>query len=108
MINKFILNNFLNFNKKENKPYLELLLSVSVGTQLGDVFLHLLPEAFSHPEASTINIGLWTLIGLFLFFIIEKIFPENQQDFSYEKFNQTEISLVFYNKINITKINHIQ
>ncbi len=59
---------------------MELLLSVAVGSQLGDVFLHLLPEAFSHPDASSIHIGLWTLIGLFVFFIIEQIFPDDQQD----------------------------
>ena len=57
---------------------MELLLSVAVGSQLGDVFLHLLPEAFSHPQSSPIHIGLWTLFGLFIFFLIEQIFPEDQ------------------------------
>ncbi len=75
---------------KEDKPYLELLLSVAVGSQLGDVFLHLLPEAFNNPKCSSIQIGLWTLIGLFIFFIIEQIFPDNQQELS----NQ----IVFYYK----------
>ena len=64
----------------EEKPYLELLLSVAVGSQLADVFLHLLPEAFAHPHASSINIGLWTLIGLFVFFLIEQIFPDDDDD----------------------------
>ncbi len=59
---------------------MELLLSVAVGSQLGDVFLHLLPEAFAHPQGSSINIGLWTLFGLFVFFLIEQIFPEDEQD----------------------------
>ena len=60
------------------KPFLEFLLSVAVGSQLGDVFLHLLPEAFAHPQASPLRIGLWTLFGLFLFFLIEQIFPEDE------------------------------
>jgi zinc transporter ZupT len=59
---------------------LDILLSVAVGSQLADVFLHLLPEAFAHPHASATYIGIWTLIGLFLFFIIEQIFPEDQND----------------------------
>ena len=68
---KFIIRVLFNLNKNnlEEKPYLELLLSVAVGSQLGDVFLHLLPEAFAHPHASATSIGLWTLIGLFLFFL---------------------------------------
>ncbi|CAF1683135.1 unnamed protein product [Adineta ricciae] len=71
-------------NKKE-KPYLEILLSVAVGSQLADVFLHLLPEAFAHPNASATQIGLWILIGLFLFFLIEQIFPDDQNDQSNTK-----------------------
>ncbi|UJR24096.1 hypothetical protein I4U23_027063 [Adineta vaga] len=69
-----------NEQNKKDKPYLEILLSIAVGSQLADVFLHLLPEAFSHPHASSIQIGLWTLIGLLLFFLIEQIFPENQNE----------------------------
>jgi len=64
---------------------LEILLSVAVGSQLADVFLHLLPEAFAHPHASSTYIGLWTLIGLFLFFLIEQIFPEDHHDQSQQK-----------------------
>lgn len=71
---------FVLFYWIEDKPYLEILLSVAVGSQLADVFLHLLPEAFAHPHASSTYIGLWTLIGLFLFFIIEQIFPEDHHE----------------------------
>ena len=69
---------------------MEILLSVAVGSQLADVFLHLLPEAFSHPNASAIQIGLWTLIGLFLFFLIEQIFPDDQNDQSNTKIKVTQ------------------
>ena len=77
-----------------------------MGSQLADVFLHLLPEAFAHPEASSINIGLWTLIGLFVFFIIEQIFPEDQNDSHLEN----SIREVFYliNKISFSLNNYFR
>ncbi len=76
---------------------MEILLSVAVGSQLADVFLHLLPEAFAHPHASSIYIGLWTLIGLFLFFIIEQIFPENQNE---DSDNKIKVCFIFILKEN--------
>ncbi|CAF1275416.1 unnamed protein product [Adineta steineri] len=79
-----------NEQTKKDKPYLELLLSVAVGSQLGDVFLHLLPEAFAHPQASSISIGLWTLTGLFIFFLIEQIFPEDEDNSSSEANQQNQ------------------
>ncbi|CAF3237543.1 unnamed protein product, partial [Rotaria sp. Silwood2] len=88
-----------NEQSKKDKPYLEILLSVAVGSQLADVFLHLLPEAFSHPHASSTYIGLWTLIGLFLFFIIEQIFSQdNYQYFNYksQKLTQRKIKTTGY------------
>jgi len=48
-----------------------LLVSFAVGNLLGDAFIHLLPEAFEalpHPQAS-----LLTLLGILLYFILEKI-----------------------------------
>ena len=44
------------------------------------LFLHLLPEAFAHSHASSTCIGLWTLIRLFLFFLVEQIFPEDHHE----------------------------
>ena len=88
---------------------MEILLSIAVGSQLADVFLHLLPEAFSHPNASAIQIGLWILIGLFLFFLIEQIFPDDQNDQSNPKikvksnlFNlfQIEKKIFFFNNLD--------
>lgn len=64
---------------------MRFLLSFAVGSLLGDVFLHLLPEAFSHLRHSVekglvnahtgqMQIGLWILIGLLTFVIVEMIF----------------------------------
>ncbi|KAK0182242.1 hypothetical protein PV327_000400 [Microctonus hyperodae] len=61
---------------------LKLLLSFAVGGLLGDVFLHLLPEAWSNnslninstKEHPSMLCGLWVLTGFLLFIITEKIF----------------------------------
>ncbi|XP_050397992.1 zinc transporter ZIP13 [Patella vulgata] len=64
---------------------LKLLLSFAVGALLGDVFLHLLPEAWGHldkdsgPQAYT-NVGLWVIAGILMFLIIEKTFGEKDDD----------------------------
>ncbi|KAK3587519.1 hypothetical protein CHS0354_003661 [Potamilus streckersoni] len=60
---------------------LRLLLSFAVGGLLGDVFLHLLPEAWEHVDKDGhqnghVNIGLWVLAGILSFLIIEKIFAK--------------------------------
>jgi len=47
------------------------LVSLSVGGLMGGAFLHLLPEASEKVNGE--NIFLFTLIGFFLFLIIEKI-----------------------------------
>ena len=47
------------------------VLCFAVGGLLGDVFLHLLPEAWSTPDNPFI--GLWVLAGLLTFLIIEKV-----------------------------------
>lgn len=69
------------FNDPAESKTLKVLLSFAVGGLLGDVFLHLLPEAWSsdvsrsgedgHPEMRS---GLWVLGGVLIFTIVEKIF----------------------------------
>ncbi|XP_035673389.1 zinc transporter ZIP13-like [Branchiostoma floridae] len=59
---------------------LKLMLSFAVGALLGDVFLHLLPEAWVHrgdpgEEKHGHNwVGLWTIAGIMSFLIMEKTF----------------------------------
>uniref|UniRef100_A0A1A7W781 Zinc transporter ZIP13 n=2 Tax=Iconisemion striatum TaxID=60296 RepID=A0A1A7W781_9TELE len=63
---------------------LKQLLSFAIGGLLGDVFLHLLPEAWalSGSTASKQNHymtqGLWVIIGLFSFLLLEKMFPDHE------------------------------
>ncbi|GIY65890.1 zinc transporter ZIP13 [Caerostris extrusa] len=64
---------------------LRLLLSFAVGGLLGDVFLHLLPEAWNHiehlgPEVHSkhLTLGLWVLLGMFSFVILEIMFAASR------------------------------
>ncbi len=63
---------------------LRLLLSFAVGSLLGDVFLHLLPEAYRlslklgvSPHSTYNSLWVWVLSGIFTFFIVEVIFNTN-------------------------------
>ncbi|XP_074523117.1 zinc transporter ZIP13 [Halichoeres trimaculatus] len=68
---------------------LKHLLSFAIGGLLGDVFLHLLPEAWAVSSGSSadkqnhyMNQGLWVIIGLLAFLLLEKMFPDqdSQED----------------------------
>ncbi|VDM40753.1 unnamed protein product [Toxocara canis] len=56
----------------QGRRNLNLLLSFAVGSLLGDVFLHLLPEVWVGYQGSMLSVGLWTAGGLLLCFLIEK------------------------------------
>jgi zinc transporter 13 len=81
--------------KGESAARLKLLLSFAVGGLLGDVFLHLLPEAWAHigegaDRATHISIGLWVLTGLLAFLVVEKIFPDGEDDEEEEDVEEKE------------------
>ncbi|CAH0721039.1 unnamed protein product, partial [Brenthis ino] len=66
---------------------LRILLSFAVGGLLGDVFLHLLPEAWQHDLAATkdgdhvsMKCGLWCLFGMLVFIVVEKLFASTEDD----------------------------
>ncbi|XP_056611912.1 zinc transporter ZIP13 [Triplophysa dalaica] len=65
---------------------LKKLLSFAIGGLLGDVFLHLLPEAWANTYSSDgchrhfKMQGLWVILGLLSFLILEKMFPDNDRD----------------------------
>ncbi|CAD6185006.1 unnamed protein product [Caenorhabditis auriculariae] len=66
------------FSSEEGKRNLNKLLSFAVGSLLGDVFLHLLPEAYSSNE-DHVTIGLWILAGLLTFSFVEKLGATNEE-----------------------------
>ncbi|CAL1286078.1 unnamed protein product [Larinioides sclopetarius] len=73
-------------NQQGGSKFLRLLLSFAVGGLLGDVFLHLLPEAWNHieslgPEMHSrhLTLGMWVLLGMFSFVILEIMFAASQE-----------------------------
>lgn len=60
---------------------MRLMLAFAVGGLLGDVFLHLLPEAWSKSHNLTDNLflGLWVVIGLFTFTSLEVFFTSKEE-----------------------------
>ncbi|XP_041132519.1 zinc transporter ZIP13-like isoform X2 [Polyodon spathula] len=70
---------------------LKQLLSFAIGGLLGDVFLHLLPEAWayscsssgtdgSHSHQQHASMGLWVIAGLLTFLVLEKMFPDGERE----------------------------
>jgi len=61
----------LALNERWVRSALIFLVSFAVGALFGDAFLHILPEAFEHaPSPATPS--MLVLLGIFLFFILEK------------------------------------
>jgi zinc and cadmium transporter len=58
--------------KKQSKHFLMLMVSLSAGTLFGGAFLHLLPEAVEKAGSFTLEISLLLLLGVIVFFILEK------------------------------------
>ena len=75
------------------KSTLLLLVSFSAGALLGDVFLHLLPEAVER-SGFTFSISFSILFGIILFFVIEKIFQWHHHHTIQE--NEKEIHALGY------------
>ncbi|XP_025890918.1 zinc transporter ZIP13 [Nothoprocta perdicaria] len=69
---------------------LKQFLSFAIGGLLGNVFLHLLPEAWAYTCSAAAGegqsfqqqklLGLWVIIGLLTFLALEKIFLEKEED----------------------------
>ena len=58
----------------KDKAAFRSLLSFAVGGLLGDVFLHLLPEAWgAHNRDVGMSLGVWVIVGLLSFMLVEKI-----------------------------------
>ena len=60
-----------------SKRNLNRQLSFAVGGLLGDVFLHLLPESYAYNHSNT---GLWIILGILCFLIIEKVFEQSSNE----------------------------
>lgn len=61
----------LTVNREKLEHFLLYFVSFSVGALLGDVFVHIIPHV-SEEHGFGIEVGLYFLIGLIIFFVIEK------------------------------------
>ncbi|CAL7946322.1 unnamed protein product [Xylocopa violacea] len=75
-----------NLKNGDSAGTLKILLSFAVGGLLGDVFLHLLPEAWGNSSLKSadaghpsMTCGLWLLGGFLVFVIVEKLFAFEQE-----------------------------
>ncbi|XP_053116698.1 zinc transporter ZIP13 [Hemicordylus capensis] len=75
-------------NSEEGSHRMKQLLSFAIGGLLGNVFLHLLPEAWAYTCSATEGegqsfqqqklLGLWVIIGLLTFLSLQKLFPDSE------------------------------
>lgn len=70
-----LLNRCLRLDGQQRSFLLRVLLNFAVGGLLGDVFLHLLPEAWGPASGAPGDwkIGCWVLLGLISFLLVEKV-----------------------------------
>ncbi len=62
----------LSIDQKKLYKSLIYLVSLSAGTLMGDAFIHLIPEAYESGK-SALTVSLCILLGILVFFILEKI-----------------------------------
>ncbi|NCO98380.1 MAG: ZIP family metal transporter [Candidatus Moranbacteria bacterium CG_4_9_14_3_um_filter_40_7] len=60
------------FNWKKIEKSLIFLISLSAGTLLGDAFFHLIPSSYEELTENTLQIPLFLLSGILVFFVLEK------------------------------------
>jgi len=66
------------------KKYISLFISLAVGALLGDTFIHLIPKSFEN-FSNSVLVGLLIIIGILLFFIIEKFLHWHHHEDDTEK-----------------------
>jgi len=66
------------------KKYISLFISLAVGALLGDAFIHLIPEAFEN-YPNPVLASLLIIIGIILFFILEKFLHWHHHEDDTEK-----------------------
>jgi len=78
-----------------------LFASFAAGILLGSAFFDLLPEAVHESEKLNINVHLWALIGIILFFLIERFIHwfhhhehQHEKQFSHERETKSTVSLI--------------
>jgi zinc and cadmium transporter len=63
----------LSLERARAQQLTRLLVSLAVGSLLGDAFIHLLPDAFERRRRTELTTSLLVLAGILLFFVVEKL-----------------------------------
>ncbi|XP_003214669.2 zinc transporter ZIP13 isoform X2 [Anolis carolinensis] len=87
---------------EEGSRRLKQLLSFAIGGLLGNVFLHLLPEAWAYTCSATAGegqsfqqqklLGLWVIVGLLTFLSLQKMFPDSEKQGESSLVNDPQVS----------------
>lgn len=75
------------------------LASFAAGVLLGTAFFDLLPEALHAGEEVGINAFFWTLLGIVLFFLIERFihwFHHHEEQHEYERESKSTVPLIIF------------
>lgn len=75
------------------------LASFAAGVLLGAAFFDLLPEAMHEGEKSQIDIFFWALLGIVLFFLLERFihwFHHHEQYHEHEKESKATVPLIIF------------
>ncbi len=84
-------------NQKVALRVSHLLASFAAGTLLGTAFLDLLPEAAHEAENLGINVFMWSLMGMVLFFLLERfihLFHHHEEYHEHEERTKTTLPLI--------------
>lgn len=63
---------FIGLKPKVLTSLSHLLISLAVGTLLGDAFIHLIPESYEQLSSQPLTVPLLLILGVIIFFIVEK------------------------------------
>lgn len=63
----------LSIRKELFKKYIFIFISLAAGALIGDAFIHLIPKSFES-SSNTILVSTLIILGILLFFILEKFF----------------------------------
>ena len=86
-------------NEKFAKKISHFLASFAAGVLLGAAFFDLLPEASHEAEKRNIDIFLWTLLGIVIFFLVERFihwFHHHDEYHEHDKESKSTLPLIIF------------
>jgi zinc and cadmium transporter len=85
-------------HEKFTRKISHLLASFAAGVLLGSAFFDLLPEALHEGEERGVDVFLWTLIGIVIFFLTERFIHwfHHHEEYHDEKETKTTLPLIIF------------